>query len=134
MMKPDRLDQLFKTVSDPTRLRLINLLRLGSICVCEIQSILQIPQSTVSRHLAGLRHAGIATDSRSGNKIIYSLAAADSPQIAALYRLLDKCCPFDEVLKADLSRLNRAIKKGECCLYHFGVEGKSSPSTVERTF
>jgi len=82
-MKPDRLDQLFKAVSDPARLRLLNLLRLGSICVCELQALLQIPQSTVSRHLAGLRHAGVVTDSRSGNRIIYSLASAGTPQIAA---------------------------------------------------
>ncbi len=65
-MKPDRLDQLFKAISDPTRLRLLNLLRLGSICVCALQAVLQITQSKVSRHLAGLRHAGVVMDSRSG--------------------------------------------------------------------
>jgi ArsR family transcriptional regulator, arsenate/arsenite/antimonite-responsive transcriptional repressor len=134
MMKPDRLDQLFKAVSDPTRLRLLNLLRLGSICVCELQAVLQIPQSTVSRHLAGLRHAGVVMDSRSGNKIIYSLASADTPQIAALYELLDKCCPFDEVLKADSARLQKAVQKGECLLYQYPVEVKSSVSIVGKTF
>jgi ArsR family transcriptional regulator len=133
-MKPDRLDQLFKAVSDPARLRLLNLLRLGSICVCELQAVLQISQSTVSRHLAGLRHAGVVTDSRSGNKIIYSLTSAGTPQIAALYELLDKCCPFDEVLKADLARLKRAVQKGKCCLYQYRAEGKSSILIVGKNF
>jgi ArsR family transcriptional regulator, arsenate/arsenite/antimonite-responsive transcriptional repressor len=133
-MKPDRLDQLFKAVSDPTRLRLLNLLRLGSICVCELQAVLQIPQSTVSRHLAALRHAGVVTDSRSGNKIIYSLAAAGTPQIAALFELLNRCCPLDEALKADLIRLKKAVSTGKCCLDPYTVAGRSIDSIAEKTF
>ena len=95
-MKEDRLDQLFKAVAEPTRLRLLNLLRLGSICVCELHAVLRIPQPTVSRHLAGLRHAGLVLDCRSGTRMIYSLAPASTPQLEALYELLDRCCPCDE--------------------------------------
>jgi len=115
-MKAYRLDQLFKAVSDPTRLRLLNLLRLGSICVCELHAVLQIPQPTASRHLAALRHAGLVEDCRSGTRIIYSLAMANTPQLEALYELLDKCCPGDEVMQADLARLTEAVKNGSCRL------------------
>jgi ArsR family transcriptional regulator, arsenate/arsenite/antimonite-responsive transcriptional repressor len=115
-MKERRLDQLFKAVSDPTRLRLLNLLRLGSICVCELHAVLQIPQPTASRHLAALRHAGLVEDCRSGTRIIYSLAAPDKPQTQALYELLDKCCPCDDVMQADLARLTEAVKNGSCRL------------------
>ena len=115
-MREYRLDQLFKAVSDPTRVRLLNLLRLGSICVCELHAVLQIPQPTASRHLAALRHAGLVEDCRSGTRIIYSLAPPDTPQIEALYELLDKCCPGDEVMQADLARLTEAVKNGSCRL------------------
>ena len=115
-MKENRLDQLFKAVADPTRLRILNLLRLGSICVCELHAVLRIPQPTVSRHLAGLRHAGLVLDCRSGTRMIYSLAPADTPQQEALYELLDRCCPSDDVMKADLKRLHEAVRMGKCRL------------------
>ncbi len=121
MKKQERLDQLFKAVSDPTRLRLLNLLRLGRICVCDLQAVLQIPQSRVSRHLAGLRHAGLVVDCRSGNKIIYSLATAGTPQIAAIYDLLNKSCPSDEAMRADIARMKQAVRTGKCCLDHHAV-------------
>ncbi len=126
-MKAYRLDQLFKAVSDPTRLRLLNLLRLGSICVCELHAVLQIPQPTASRHLAALRHAGLVEDCRSGTRIIYSLAMANTPQIEALYELLDKCCPGDEVMQADLARLTEAVKNGSCRLDPY-PSGQDYPS------
>ncbi len=133
-MRQDRVDQLFKAVSDPTRLRLLNLLRLGRICVCELQTVLQIPQSKVSRHLAGLRHAGLVLHYRSGNKMIYSLAAAGTPQIAALYELLDKSFPCDEVMKADLARLKKAVRTRKCSLAPYPGARESSILLAEKTF
>jgi len=115
-MRQHRLDQLFKAVSDPTRLRLLNLLRLGSICVCELHAVLRIPQPTASRHLAALRHAGLVEDCRSGTRIIYSLALPGTPQIEALFELLDRCCPCDEVMREDLVRLKEAVRNGTCRL------------------
>jgi ArsR family transcriptional regulator, arsenate/arsenite/antimonite-responsive transcriptional repressor len=126
-MKECRLDQLFKAVSDPTRLRLLNLLRLGSICVCELHALLKIPQPTASRHLAALRHAGLVEDCRSGTRIIYSLAPAKTPQIEALHELLDKCCPGDEVMQADLARLTEAVKNGSCRLDPYPSEQDFCP-------
>jgi ArsR family transcriptional regulator, arsenate/arsenite/antimonite-responsive transcriptional repressor len=123
-MKQPRLDELFKAVSDPTRLRLLNVLRLGSICVCELHAVLQIPQPTASRHLAALRHAELVQDCRSGNRIIYSLAPPGTAQIEALFQLLDKFCPCEEVMNADRTRLREAVKKGSCRLdpYPHGQE------------
>lgn len=115
-MRQQRLDQLFKAVSDLTRLRLLNLLRLGSICVCELHAVLRISQPTASRHLAALRHAGLVEDCRSGSRIIYSLVASGTPQIEGLFELLDKCCPQDEVMREDLIRLKEAVRNGTCRL------------------
>jgi len=50
---------LFKTLSDPTRLRLLNLLAGGDTCVCELTDTLRVVQPKVSRHLARLKRAGL---------------------------------------------------------------------------
>jgi ArsR family transcriptional regulator len=121
-MSSSRLDQLLKSAGDPTRLRLLNLLRLGSICVCDLTAVLGVPQPTVSRHLAALRHAGLVNDMRKGTRIVYSLIPASTPQVAALHDLLDRCCPDDEVMKADFAHFREAVAAGICRLEVAGTE------------
>ncbi len=53
------LDSLFKGFADPTRIRILNVLTAGELCVCDIVSMLRIAQPTVSRHLAYLRRTGL---------------------------------------------------------------------------
>lgn len=53
------LDALFKGFADPTRIRILNVLASGELCVCDIVALLRLPQPTVSRHLAYLRRAGL---------------------------------------------------------------------------
>lgn len=72
--------QLFKNLSDETRLNIILLLReSGELCVCELCQCLESPQPKISRHLAMLRASGILLDRRSGKWIHYRL----SPHIPA---------------------------------------------------
>lgn len=113
---PLRLDELLKAVAEPTRLRILNLLRQGSICVCDLQAVLGIPQPTVSRHLAALRHAGLVVDARQGPRVLYSLAPAATPQLAAVRQLLVKGCAGEETLRSDLVRFQEAVEKGKCRL------------------
>ncbi len=62
--------QLFKNLSDETRLCLVLLLReKGELCVCELTSILKESQPKISRHLALLRDAGLLIDRRDGKWI-----------------------------------------------------------------
>ena len=53
------LDALFKGFADPTRLRILNVLAAGELCVCDIVGMLRLSQPTVSRHLAYLRRTGL---------------------------------------------------------------------------
>jgi ArsR family transcriptional regulator, arsenate/arsenite/antimonite-responsive transcriptional repressor len=69
-----RLDGLFKGFADPTRLRLLNLLAAGELCVCDLVELLRLPQSTVSRHLGYLRRAGLLEVSRDWKFAHYRLA------------------------------------------------------------
>jgi len=67
--------QLFKTLSDETRLNLVLLLReKGELCVCELTSILREAQPKISRHLALLRDNGLLIDRRDGKWIHYRLS------------------------------------------------------------
>ena len=68
--------KIFKALADPTRLRIVLLLRRRELCVCELMYILRMEQSRVSRHMRVLRDAGIAEDVREGRWIIYRIAAA----------------------------------------------------------
>ncbi len=115
-MLPSRLDEMLKAAGDPTRLRLLNLLRLGNICVCDLQMVLRIPQTSVSRHLAALRHAGLVSDQRKGMRIVYSLTPSATTRIAALHDLLDRCCPEDSLMRADVARFRQAVADGTCRL------------------
>jgi ArsR family transcriptional regulator len=111
-----RLAEILKAAGEPTRLRLLNLLRQGDICVCDLQAVLAIPQHTVSRHLAALRHAGLVTDERNGQRVIYSLTPAASAPVRGLHELLTKSARQESVLRDDLARLKRLLRKGECSL------------------
>ena len=53
------LIQILKALSDETRLRILNILRDGPLCVCEIEAILEISQSNASRHLSKLTTANL---------------------------------------------------------------------------
>ena len=64
----------FKALSDETRLRILALLTAGELCVCDLMAVLELPQSTVSRHLAYLRNAGLVEDRRQGVWMYYRLA------------------------------------------------------------
>ncbi len=66
--------ELFKALADETRLRILNLLVRGELCVCDIMAVLDIGQSKASRHLAYLRNVGLVADRRSGVWMYYTLA------------------------------------------------------------
>ena len=64
----ERLAKLAKALGDPTRLQLVDVLRrhAGEVCVCELQPLFDIKQSTLSEHLKKLRDAGIVGVERRG--------------------------------------------------------------------
>ncbi|OGL40345.1 MAG: hypothetical protein A3C43_01080 [Candidatus Schekmanbacteria bacterium RIFCSPHIGHO2_02_FULL_38_11] len=68
------LAKFFKAMSDETRLRILHLLTYGELCVCDLMEVLSLPQSTISRHMAYLKNAGLVIDRRNGVWVHYSLA------------------------------------------------------------
>ena len=66
----------FHALSDETRLRLLELLRAGEQCVCDLTDSLDTGQSRLSFHLKVLKDAGLVTDRREGRWVYYALDAA----------------------------------------------------------
>ena len=71
----DLLTARFKALSDPLRLRILDRLRGGERCVCELMDALDAGQSLLSFHLKTLKDAGLVTDRRDGRWMHYALSA-----------------------------------------------------------
>lgn len=68
-----RAAQLFHALSDDTRLGIVEMLRTGERCVCDLQADLDAAQSRLSFHLKVLREAGLVTDRKEGRWSYYSI-------------------------------------------------------------
>ena len=97
------LDSLFKAFADPTRLRILSLLAAGELCVCDIVEILDLPQPTVSRHLAALRHAGLVDVTRDWKFAHYRLTAPSEPVHRNLINCVRSC--FRGIASLDRERV-----------------------------
>ena len=96
---------LFGAFADETRLRILNLLCVRELCVCDICEVLREIQPKVSRHLAVLREAGLIRVRREGKWKFYSIAEKRSPLQASLLGCVDSCLSEIEILAADRERL-----------------------------
>jgi ArsR family transcriptional regulator len=86
-----QLDLLFRGFADPTRLRVLNVLAAGELCVCDIVEILGLPQPTVSRHLAYLRRCGLVDATREWKFAHYRLANSSHAAQANLIDCVRSC-------------------------------------------
>jgi ArsR family transcriptional regulator len=68
-----RLSDLLRLIAHPARLEILNLLRGGEICVCQMEAQLGYRQAYISQHLMALREAGLVGDRRQGWKVFYRL-------------------------------------------------------------
>jgi len=112
--KLDNVDLVFRAFSDRTRLRILNMLRTGETCVCDLVRVLDVPQPKVSRHLAYLRRAGLVDARKDGLWMHYRL----KPAATAFHKSLLDClsCCFGSVpeLAKDVAELGRKCGPG-CC-------------------
>ena len=86
--EPARSAQMFHALSDDTRLRILERLRGGERCVCELTDALDAAQSRLSFHLKVLKEAGLVTDRREGRWIYYTLDHETLAQIVELLGFL----------------------------------------------
>jgi ArsR family transcriptional regulator, arsenate/arsenite/antimonite-responsive transcriptional repressor len=93
---------MFRGFADPTRIRILSLLAAGELCVCDIVDILRLPQPTVSRHLAYLRHAGLVEVTREAKFAHYRLAAPENTVHQNLIDCVRRC--FQGITSLDRER------------------------------
>lgn len=101
---------LFQALADPTRLRLVNLVAEGEICVCFLVEVLGEPQPKISRHLAYLRNAGVVEARRDGKWIHYRLAEDVSPEVRKVLATITEAMAESRAMQRDRIALAKA-----CC-------------------
>jgi ArsR family transcriptional regulator len=106
-----RLIRIHECLCDRTRLRILNLLTAGPLCVCHFQTMLREPQVKVSKHLAYLRTRGLVAAARRGNWMVYSLHPRPSRELSAHLACLQDCAREEPVLRRDLARRQRLAPK-----------------------
>ena len=79
--------KILKAISDPKRLRIVDMLSCGELCACKILEAFQITQPTLSHDMKVLLEAGIVRDRREGKNIYYSL---DAERLAAFQNTLSE--------------------------------------------
>lgn len=123
------LARLFAALSDRTRLRLLNLMNGREVCVCYFVEILGQSQPKISRHLAYLRRAGIASARREGKWMHYSIRRPADAGAAAILETTLASFAGDREMQADVARLSRA-----CCQPERFVtlEGAPVPARMKR--
>ncbi len=104
------LSALFRSLADPTRLRLLHLLEGREICVCYFVEALGASQPMISRHLALLRRAGLVHARRAGKWMHYRLVMPAGKEEASVLRETLRQLRNDGKMKSDMARLSSA-----CC-------------------
>ncbi len=105
--------RLLKAFADPVRLRLLNLLSDDrEVCVCYLHGALELPQPTVSRHLAYLRKAGLVVGRKEGLWVHYRLAKPAGAFHRALVGCIGDSLNDPDVFPRDRERLGRIVA---CC-------------------
>ncbi len=104
-------ESALKAAGDPTRTRILKLLEQGEMCVCQVQAVLELAPSTVSKHLAILKAAGLVDDRREGKWIHYGLARESrNPHADAVLSLLRGRLEDESRIAADRKRLQQVMR------------------------
>jgi ArsR family transcriptional regulator len=94
--------KIFKALSDANRLRIIKMLEIRPLCVCEISAVLQLANSTVSKHLSLLRDAELIGDEKEGKWVNYYLNRETGDlYVKELLPLLEKWLPEEKIILQD---------------------------------
>jgi ArsR family transcriptional regulator len=106
---PD-METLLRALSERIRLRLLHLIGDTELCVCFFVQALQVPQPTISRHLASLRKAELVAARREGLWMHYRVLKPTEPQVAKVLESVLEWCDTQPDMKKDRARLTQA-----CC-------------------
>ena len=111
------LVRLLKTLSDETRLRILNLLLVRECCVCEVMQALDISQSRASRNLSALYNTGLLKLRREGTWALYSMDWDNLKEYHTdIVRAVEEGLAGNDIARNDRRRLEKAQRVGPCCV------------------
>jgi ArsR family transcriptional regulator, arsenate/arsenite/antimonite-responsive transcriptional repressor len=111
----NRVDLTFRAFADPIRLRVLNLLQDGELCVCDLVEVLKLPQPTVSRHLSYLRRSRLVRVRQERSWNFYELAPARTTFHMKMLDCLLSCYPAVPEMARDRERSRQLRNRGGCC-------------------
>jgi len=105
---------ILKALSDLGRLRILKMLEVKSLCVCEITELIGLATSTISAHLSQLKNAGLIEDEKEGKWINYHLAQTPDPLFAQIWPILSERLGQDAAVCADRERADHIDRHRLC--------------------
>ncbi|QGY41780.1 metalloregulator ArsR/SmtB family transcription factor [Pseudodesulfovibrio cashew] len=106
----ETLATALKGLTEPIRLRILNLLRNRELCVCDLMEVLEIPQSTISRHLSYLRKAGWIESRKGGKWTYHRRSEKPTPLLVSVFAALDTAFAQKPIAQEDNERLARWLE------------------------
>ena len=112
---------VYKCLCDETRLRILNLLREGPLCVCHVHEALQLPQSKISKQLAFMKRNGLLQSRRFNNWTVYEIPEKQNTLLEENLRCLQDLLFSDALFKKDRVRLSKidtavaCVAAEQCC-------------------
>lgn len=100
-----------RVVSDPTRIRILSLLRQQDLSVAELQEVLAMGQSRISSHLAQLKQARLVEDRRSGKNVIYTAKDPLDDSLLEIAAIVSSAVEEIAEIDEDNAALELAIRK-----------------------
>jgi DNA-binding transcriptional ArsR family regulator len=106
----EKIVEIMKAASDPTRIRILMALQKQELCVCQITALLELAPSTISKHMSILKHAGFLKSRKEGKWIYYRInnTAANIVEQKILKILNEQLCIKDEIV-SDRSKLEKIL-------------------------
>ena len=103
--------KVYKCLCDEQRLRIVNLLRAGPLCVCHLMEILEADQVKVSKQLKYMKQLGMVEGERVAQWMVYRLAEPGSPLLEENLKCLQDCYGESVCFAEDLRRRERISKR-----------------------
>jgi ArsR family transcriptional regulator len=116
-MRGDKLDliEIFKALGDKNRIRILNLLIRQELCVCEIETMLNMTQSNASRHLNKLKTSGVITSEKKSQWVYYRIDNKFIEENNLLYEFIKNKTVENTQLQRDVERLNKYKNSNFTC-------------------
>ncbi|OQB24835.1 MAG: HTH-type transcriptional repressor AseR [Firmicutes bacterium ADurb.Bin182] len=111
----NRLTNLFKILSDETRLRILVLLFQERCCVCELCGVLNVSQPKISKGLSKLKDLGIVADERKEKFVYYSLKSEDRALLGIIKNIVENIDAYPQLAEDRKNLSDKEKFSSQCC-------------------